>query len=272
MFGKDTQEFFPSSKINFLIYSWNEPDEIKLKQRIVINGDLIKEIDRAFELIRINTENIIVMEGLKRTEMSQYPLDAIREALINAVAHRDYSIHNSDIVIRLFDNKLEIINPGGLLEGVDMEQLLKGEHHSIRRNPTISFLFDNLGFMEQSGNGIRVIINAMKKFGLNVPNISADKSYFKIEFYGQKINIPNEKVLSFSTDLTKLLSTKEKFGISIIKEKLSDEFLLKDYMVGVGTKSRITARNHLKKFESMGILKSNKVNKSLVFKKIAHLI
>jgi len=272
LFGKNPQEFFPSSKINFLIYSGDEIEETKLKKRIIFSGDLIKQVNEVFQLIRLNTESKIVMEGLRRMEMNQYPLDAIREALINAIVHRDYSIHNSDIIIRLFDSKLELTNPGGLLEGVNIEQLKKGEHHSVRRNPSICLMFDNLGFMEQSGNGIKTIINATRKFGLKEPEISADKNYFTICFYGQKLDVPGEKILISSTDFTPLLTDLEKLGISIIKGKLSKEFMIKDYLKESGIKSRITAKNHLTKFEGMQIIKSEKKGKVILYTKIASII
>ena len=271
LFGKNTQEFFPSSKINFLIYSGEEIDNQNLKRRIIFDGDLITQINDVFNLIKLNTENRIVMEGLKRIEISQYPLEAIREALINAVVHRDYSISNADIIIRLFDNKLEIINPGGLIEGVNLQQLIKGGHHSVKRNPTICFLLDNLGYMEQSGNGIKSMINSMKHVGLLEPTISADKDSFKIEFYGQNITKPGSKpLIGLSTDFTPFLTDSEKGGLSAIKN-LSDEFVMSEYMQKTGIKNRITAKKHLTNFENMGLLKTAKKGKFLVYRKIASL-
>jgi len=270
IFGRNPQSFFKSSIIQLLIYSGDEITELNLKKRNTFDGDLIKQVNEVFKLIKLNTENKIIMEGLKRIEISQYPSPAIREALINALVHRDYSISDSNITIRLFDNRLEIINPGGLMKGVNLEELKKGGHHSVRRNPTICSLFDNLGYMEQCGNGIKSMISAMKNSGLQEPKIEANNDFFKIEFFGQNLNLTeNKNLIGVFTDYTKLLTEIEKNGFLKIKENINDSFTINDYMQQTGIKSRITAKKHLTKFVDMEILKCNKVGKLLLYSKSA---
>ena len=270
LFGKNPQSFFRSSIIQLLIYSGDEIAESNLKKRYTFDGDLIKQISETFRLIKINTENKIIMDGLKRIEISQYPTPALREALINAIAHRDYSNQDSNITIRLFDNKLEIINPGGLMDGVNLEDLKKGGHHSVRRNPIICGLLDNLGFMEQSGNGIKSMINAMKSSGLKEPIIEANKDFFKILFFGQNLyQTENQSLLGVYKDYTPVFTDLEKIGFNKIKEEIPDNFKIQDYMNHTGIKTRITAKKHLDKFVEMEILKYNKVGKFLLYSKSA---
>ena len=256
--GKSPQSVFPSAKINFLGYSGNVITDSDLKFRKILDGNLIDQIDQVYSLIVANTENKIVMEGLKRIELNQYPSNALREAIINAIAHRDYLDNSSDILVRLFDNRLEIINPGGLMKGVKVEELKRGGHHSVKRNPIICRLLDHLGYMEQSGQGIQNMIESMKKFGLQEPNITVNDSSFKIEFIGQKISPENqsEKVLgASSTNLEPFLTDKEKEFINQIQSEKNKSITISEYLKFTRIKSRITAKKHLDKFVSFGLFK-----------------
>src|SRR3989344_2299154 len=267
-FGKNPQSSFPNSKINFLIYRGDSISDIALKFRKVLQGSIVNQIIETFELIKANTENKIVMQGLRRMEINQYPLNAIREAIINAIAHRDYSTLESDIVIRLFDNRLEIINPGGLMRGVKLEELKKGGHYSVRRNPIICRLLDNLGFMEQSGQGIKNMIIAMKNFGLQEPFIEATEDFFRLEFKGQQVSRPDPTkplIVASSVDLTPVLTKIERKGLSSIQTMPDSSITITQYMVVAKVKSRITAQNHLNKFVTFGLLKKQKVGKEWVF-------
>jgi len=214
-FGKKPQDCFQNSKINFLIYSGDVEDSTKLKYKKLIQGDLIYQIDGSVELIKSYTDNKVVMDGLRRIEINQYPLEAIREAVINAIAHRDYSIFESFINIRLFDNRLEIINPGALMEGITIEEIKQGGL-SKRRNLNICSILDNIGFMEQSGQGIKNIILALKKVGLREPLIEEKDDFFKIEFYGQSTNLStNTRAIGVETDLSKELTELQKKRIKL---------------------------------------------------------
>ena len=179
LFGNKPQDAFPQSRINFLIYEGDVIADNALKLKRVIEGSIIKQIKEAFQLIRANTENRIAMDGLRRIEIDQYPSNAIREAIINAAAHRDYLISGADITIKLFGNRLEITNPWTTNERSNDGPTEEGGHPSSRRNPLICRMLDNLGYMEQSGQGIKSMIEAMRKYGLEEPKISLVDDFFK---------------------------------------------------------------------------------------------
>jgi len=270
-FGKEPQKAFPQSRINFLMYGGDTINGSALRSKKVLEDSLLNQIENAFDLIKINTENRIIMKKLRRIEINQYPLDAIREAVINAVAHRDYTIGESNIIIRLFENRLEIINPGGLMKGVNLEELKKGGHPSYRRNPIICKLLDDVGYMEQSGQGIKNMIISMKNYGLEEPSISAEKDFFKIEFLGQKIK-PNgsgriRPLVGKSTNLEPLLTTLGQKGLSYIQNMPENFITIGKYMEKLGVKSRLTAKSHLDKFKEFGILKSEKVGRERIYRK-----
>jgi len=267
-FAKDVQVAFPQAHIKFLRYHGDKVDDSKLAFRKIINGSLLQQIKKTIELIRANTENRIVMRGLKRIELNQYPLEAVRESIINAIAHRDYSIFGSNITIRLFDNQLEVINPGGLMRGIKLDDLIKGGCPSTRRNTAVCRLLDNIGLMEQSGQGIKNILRAMKDMGLEKPEIFANDALFKIKLKGQQISGTQTKsIVGYSTDLTAVLTTSQQKGLSYIQKVPSPFITIKKYMQARKIKSRITAKRHLDRLKNLGILESKKVGSEIRYTK-----
>ena len=268
LFGKNPQDAFPNSRINFLMYDGEVEDATKLKAKRLIQGDLISQINEVLGLIKAYTENRVFMEGFRRIEVNQYPLEAIREAIINAIGHRDYSVFDSYINIRLFNNRLEITNPGKLMEGITLERIRPGGL-SKRRNISICLTLDNIGFMEESGQGIRNIILALKKAGLREPLLKEDGEYFKVEFYTQSNNSEKDLgVIGTTTDLSTQLTQLQKEGLNKIQELELDTLTIKDYMSLISTNSRITAKTHLERFRELGLLRPRKEGKFLVYKKV----
>ncbi len=269
-FGRNISSTFPGCKINFLKYGGDTEESNLLETKKLIGGDIISQIEEIIDMIRANTENKIVMSGLRRIEINQYPSNAIREAVINAVAHRDYSIADSFINVRLFDNRLEIISPGRLVQGLTVDGIKKGGL-SKRRNISVCRLLDNIGLMEQSGQGIKNMILSMTRLGLKEPEITEGENYFKIEFFGQDLSSYSKKpLLGLSQDFTHSLGKKEKESLKVIKT-LPNEFSMRKYIENSPIKNRVTVKRHLEKFESLGILSSSKQGRFRIFKKIASI-
>ncbi len=131
----------------------------------------------AFTMLR-EAENFIarntaisakVIDGkMQRVEKSEYPYKAIREALINALCHRDYSSPGGSITLVIYDDRLELINTGLLPNGITLEQL-KEEHSSYPRNPYITNVFNRRGYIEAMGMGTQTIIDACVAEGMKPP-------------------------------------------------------------------------------------------------------
>jgi ATP-dependent DNA helicase RecG len=117
-----------------------------------------------------------------RKEIPQYPVDAVRESVVNAIMHRDYSETGSNVFVYIYDDFIEIVNPGGLF-GITKEQLGK---ICARRNERIADLFKMAGLVEKAGTGIQRMKDAMKKAGLKEPKIEASENYFMVTFHGHK--------------------------------------------------------------------------------------
>ena len=117
-----------------------------------------------------------VVVGTKRMKLPEYPPRAVREALINAFAHRNYAIP-SDIRIFIHPNKLVIRNPGGLMPGVDLND---PEH--VPRNPNLCQLFYDVGYIEKYGYGIRMIREECKRHGLVSVDFKSPPNRFEVVF------------------------------------------------------------------------------------------
>ena len=181
LFAKSPQEFYPQSEIKFVKFNGKEAVEIIAHQ--LIQKDLVSSIEDSIRLVRENISKEIKISGEpKRREEYEYPLEAIREAIVNAIAHRDYFSKDA-IQIYLFDNRIEITNPGSLPQGLPRE--LFGSI-SVQRNPiTYRFLRD-MGYVEGLGTGIPRMKNYMRKAGLRDPDFIFTESFFRIILYNKK--------------------------------------------------------------------------------------
>jgi len=157
----------------------------------MIEGTIIEQIDEAMDFIRKNISVKFVMTGKpQRDEVWDYPLKAIRESVINAVCHRDYTMP-SNTEVRIYDDRLTIWNPGGLPLGITMDDLLK-PHGSVLRNKGIGAVLYDMGLIEQWGSGIGKMQNLCSLAGIPLPHFEEYQSGFLVEF---RKNIYTEEYL-----------------------------------------------------------------------------
>ena len=174
LIGKNPQKYF----INALVRVGRFKDEITIIGDRRIEGNLFKQIEEAEEAIKnfINVRYEITGEQLTRKNVWDYPLEAIRETLLNSVIHRDYFKYNVQTQIKIFNDWIWFFNIGGLPEGITLEQL-KTTHPSVARNPLIVHIFYLAGLIEEYGSGIGRIMGSLKEANLPGPE-------FKEEFAG----------------------------------------------------------------------------------------
>jgi ATP-dependent DNA helicase RecG len=164
LFGKNPQQWLPSSQILAARFPRNEFSDEFLKQEII--GTLPEQIRQAEVFIRNNLRSIVRMVGLTRKDTLEYPLEAVRELLVNAVAHRDYNLQGDGIHIHIFANRFEIHSPGGLPGPVNLDNLFEAR---FSRNAVISQVLSDLGFVERLGYGLNRVLTALKKNDLPNP-------------------------------------------------------------------------------------------------------
>jgi ATP-dependent DNA helicase RecG len=176
LFSEKKQSVFPYAKIECARFK-GVKTEIFLDQATYDN-DLVEAIEGAMEFIKRNIRLGATIGEIYRENKWEYPLLALREALINAVLHRDYSISGSDIKIAIFDDMLEITSPGVLM--IDKEKL--GFGYSELRNPHLGALFKRLEIIEQWGTGFNKIHSLMQDYPELVMEIDDESSFVQVRF------------------------------------------------------------------------------------------
>ena len=165
LFGKAPQE----KLLQATVHCGRFKQETMIIDDKLIRGAAIDQIEDVMDFIRKNTNVRFVMTGKPaREEIWDYPLEALREAVVNAVCHRDYA-DNADIQLKIYDDRFTIWNPGGLPAGMTIEELYNPNHSSKPRNKLIAQIFYDVELIERYGSGIQRIIDACNKTGLPTP-------------------------------------------------------------------------------------------------------
>ena len=140
------------------------------------SGSIFKQLDDAFNYLILCNKKIATFKGLERIEKADYPEEALREALLNALVHRDYSFSGS-VIININDKEIEFISIGGLLPGLSPDDIRSGI--SQPRNKNLADIFHRLHLIESYGTGIRRIYSMYKNY-TNQPKIEVTANTFKI--------------------------------------------------------------------------------------------
>ena len=154
-----------------------------------IEGTISEMLEEAMVFCKRNMKikTIIDSETGKRNDRTEYPINAVREAILNALIHRDYSIHTegTPIQINFFTDRLEIHSPGGLYGRMTVEQL--GKARPDLRNPTLATMAESLNQAENRYSGIPTIRMEMKEYGLPEPEFKNGRNEFIVTLYNREI-------------------------------------------------------------------------------------
>jgi len=166
-FGKEPQKPLLQSAVHCGRFKL---DKTQIIDDLMIETDLINQVDESMKFITRHISVRYEFEGKpKRKEVWEYPLEALREAVINAIVHRDYTA-SSNVQVEIYDDRIEIWNPGRLLPGITIEDLYKKEHKSLIRNKLIAQIFYDIGYIEKYGSGTIKIIELCKQNGIPLPD------------------------------------------------------------------------------------------------------
>jgi len=139
--------------------------ETIIKDSLTIRTDLISEVEIILEFIRKHIDKTYIITGnAQREERWDYPLEALREIVVNMIVHRDYMSSN-DSIIKIFDDGIDFFNPGKLPDGLTVEQLISGKYSSSIRNKQIASVFKEAGIIEKYGSGIKRVLEAFQGYG-----------------------------------------------------------------------------------------------------------
>ena len=147
-----------------------------------IKGNILNAIEEVPKFIRRNTKmSSEFSNGMTRKDIPEYPTAGIREALVNALVHANYEIPGTRILIAIYDDRLEIQNPGIMPPGMSIEQFKAGV--SRIRNPVIARIFSELGLMEEWGSGYKRIQAVCKEYGYPEPKWEEMGTVLRVTFY-----------------------------------------------------------------------------------------
>lgn len=197
MFGVYPQIFELQLFISYLqYYGTTTTEEAPSGERFLDNrkfeGTIKEMTDGAVYYSMASMRKGSLIRGVTRQDVPEYPEVALREAIVNAVAHRDYShtVRGSHIQVRMFADRLEVESPGGLYGRVTIDKLQDGQS---TRNRLLMQLMEDVHLVENRGSGVDAMLDAMQKKGLPSPVFEDKRSSFLVKFYQMK---PDSLVLS----------------------------------------------------------------------------
>ncbi len=158
----------------------------KIIDSVEIVCSLALAVDEAIAFIEKNISTASIIGRVRRKDVSAYPPIALREAVINAILHSDYSMKGCHIQIAIFDDRIEITNPGGLPFGQTIQKALQG--FSKLRNRVIGRVFKELKLIEQWGSGLQRILAVSAQEGLKPPLIEEHNNQFRLTLYNERSN------------------------------------------------------------------------------------
>lgn len=182
LFGRQRERYFPDAWIQ--AGRFQGKDRSLIADSVEIHAPLVRAVEQAIEFIRKHDTRAAAIGLIRRTDRWGLPPGAVREAVVNAVVHADYSQRGAPIRIAMFDDRLEVENPGLLPFGLTLEDL----HHGISklRNRVLGRIFHLLGLVEQWGSGIERMTSACRDAGLEDPRLEEIGTHFRVTLYSAK--------------------------------------------------------------------------------------
>lgn len=181
-FAKEPQKFFPNLEVRIVKYAGVEPELGSIKVDKQLYGTIPELIDQAFSAVLDNIGKTFTLVGVERKELFDYPSESLREIITNALGHRDY-FEPQEVTIEIFDDRIQVTNPGGLLAGQSMKNFDKVPKH---RNPITYRLLRDLGLGEGLGLGVRLIRKQFREAKLSDPEFYEVGTAFQVIVYNHK--------------------------------------------------------------------------------------
>ncbi len=238
-FIKNPGTYIPTNAIHCVLYKGNKKVDIIDKKSF--DQDVITNIEESIAFIKRHLNLAYIIKGNRRQEDLEIPEVVLRESVVNAVAHRDYFEKGAEIMIEIFDNRVEISNPGGLPKGLKEEDF---GTRTLARNPLIAALLNRAGYIEKLGTGIPRIRKTMQDVNLPEPAFHFD-GFFKVTL--RRFDPVSELRKEFDTSEAKANR------IALILEKLvNDGKLQPEKLAGILETTARTIRNDIATLEAAG--------------------
>jgi ATP-dependent DNA helicase RecG len=213
-------------------------------------GPLPQVVEEAVRRIAANMQQSTLVEGIFHRTLPEYPEEAIREAVVNAVAHRDYSpmARGSQVRVQMFADRLEVHSPGGLFGAVNEENL---EEAQSTRNQLLMRFLEELGMVENRGSGIRAMLAAMRDAHLEPPRFVDTRSFFQVTFKNVSLMKP-EAVKWLNQFGGYPLSDSQRMALVYLRN--NEQMTNSDYRRLNNVTDTIQATRELKKMVEQGLI------------------
>lgn len=254
LFAKDPIRWHPRCGIDFVKYDGTERrhgSSMNVVKRIRFDAPLCRLIDESVGRIREHIRERMVLHDLFFRERLEYPPFPWQEAVVNAVAHRDYSLTGVSIEVWMFDDRIEVRSPGLLPAPVTVEQLRMQKSVHFSRNPMLVRVLADLGYLREMGEGVPRMFQDMERYGLRPPEFSNEGFFFTV-------TLRNTPIYDEST--LKWLSQFRRFQVSHRQQRLlvyayshGKALSTKDYQK-IGEVDRDTAYREIRSLVKLGIL------------------
>ncbi len=179
LFGSCPQQWLPSASILAARFSGITFVDRFIKQDF--SGNLIQQLRQAEIFLHANLQTVVRMIGMAHQEVLEYPFEAVRELLVNAIAHRDYNFQGDTVHLNIFSDRLEVQSPGGLPGPVNLDNLLQAR---FSRNAVIVQVLSDFGFVERLGYGLDRVMTVLKQENLRTPRFEETAGCFRVTLFG----------------------------------------------------------------------------------------
>lgn len=221
--GKNPSAHFPQCRILGDAFKGVVEDSDPADQ-MVLSGPASLMVQEVLSFVMKNTRHPMRVIGLNRISLDEYPQEAVREAVVNAIAHRNYEDSSRHIMVKLFPNRLEVLSPGTLMRPLTLQKINKGRYLPCSRNPVLGQYLNHLRLMDQRGSGIGRMKNSMLDHGLDAPVYEETEGYFKVTLMGpgdnlDRLRLPREIDHVFPLSIENQLNDRQKkIMAQILKE------------------------------------------------------
>lgn len=221
-------------------------DKTVFQDRREFSGSLFRQMEELYAYLELRNQTKATFEGLYRTDTRDYPEEALREAMLNSIVHRDYS-YSASTLVSVYADRIEFVSIGGLLEGVTVDDIMLGL--SVCRNPKLAAVFYRLDLIEAYGTGMQKIMRAYKGCDRQ-PTVEVTNNAFKITLPNRNASAensvtsgPEQTILQYlqnhdyitRPEVDALLAVSQSTSSRILKRMLQEGHIAQD---GIGRKTK----------------------------------
>ena len=252
LFGESPEDFLVQSKVKL---EANAAGKLVLED---VAGPLPYLPEKIQDFFSKNMRAYTEVKGFRREKVPEYPLEALREAVINAIVHRDYKA-GARVLVQMTPESIIVKSPGYLLRPLTLDQIRKYDAPPYSRNPRIAETFNVMNLMEERGRGLKNMRDLLVDRGLRPPKFNYESGYFVVTFFGKElapgvIRIPSKLLAKLNNRQKELIDLVSNRG-RITSAECAESFKI----------SRETAKRDLRKLEALGIIERRSRGRSTFY-------